>query len=265
MAMPRPYFSLIHATYNSNLSLKAHFDRWVGSCSDPPSVEYIFAMEEGDRNQYELPIGFRVVVTNPAGGFSSSVLNWNTAARNAIGEILVVVSDDITPPNNWDLRIREAIGNANPLKSRFVLKVNDSGKLKDSLVSHPIISRKHYEDLGLFSPDFSGMYCDNDFTWKAFFYSTILDGRHISYSHRHPHLGSFPETSSHIRNNRDIEYKAGREAFERRWPVFIDATAARYLPLFTSISPNKLVILFTRGVALFRSSVLAYKRFSHRL
>ena len=264
MAMPRPYFSLIHATYNSNLPLKAHFDRWIGSCSDPLSVEYIFAMEEGDQNQYEHPFGFRVVLTHPTGGLSSSVLNWNTAASLAVGKILVVVSDDLTPPNEWDRKIREAIGNANPLRSRFVLKVNDSGKINDSLVSHPIISRKHYEDLGLFSPDFSGMYCDNDFTWRAFLRSTILDGRSILYSHKHPHLGSFPETSSHIRNNREIEYEAGRKAFGRRWPVFIDAAAARHLPLSTPISPNKLVVLVTRAVTLFQSSYRACKRFTNR-
>lgn len=244
--MSRPYFTLIHATYNSQESLDAHFKKWISACQVPQDVEYIFAMERGDLNEREHPTGFRKVITVPGDGRSSAVLNWNAAAAAATGEILFAISDDLTPPKNWDAELKNAIGTTCASKTRFVMKVKDSHDLADSLVSHPIVSRKHYEDLGLFDPAFSSMYCDNDFTWKAFFSSEIFDCRGIEFLHSHPHLGGFAETESHRRNNRQLEYDFGLRQFQKRWPPFIEPAGARRLPLRSFPPARRATLVFAR-------------------
>jgi len=234
--MPLPYFSLVHATYNSQLSLADHFDKWIRTARDPGAIEYIFALEEGDLNALEAPSGFQIVKTQSPDEYSTSVLNWNSAAAASTGQVLVTVSDDLTPPPNWDYRLREAIGQIDPSASRFVVKVDDSQSKFNSLVSHPIVSRAHYRDLGLFDSRYRSMFCDNDFTWTAFLRSQILDLRTLVFTHGHPHIGDFPETESQAKNNRRLEYEYGASQFKKKWPFFIEPAAARSLPLAHSLS-----------------------------
>lgn len=230
-SLDRPFFSLIHATFNSSLGLHNHYARWISRCDFPEDVEYIFAMDRKDLNSCEAPDGFKVILTNTDRDLSSSVTNWNAAALSSVGRVIVAVSDDLEPCNHWDSRIRELIIDREPSSESFVLKIKDSDDETNSLVSHPIVSRAYYQKLGLFDPEFASMYCDNDFTWRAFFRSTIFDAREIEFTHLHPHLGNYPESVSHQRNNRPVEYRHGESVFKGKWPFFIDASEARRLPL----------------------------------
>jgi hypothetical protein len=236
--MPQPFFSLLLATFNSREPVSTLYARWLSACRFPADVEFLAAMERGDRNQHERAAGWTALVTDPPDARSSAVLNWNSAASASIGAVLVVIADDLDPVRDWDVHLRRAIGTANPLRRRFVIKVNDSGDSGDSLVRHPIISRKHYADLGLFDPSFSSMYCDNDFTWRAFFRSQILDCRHLEFAHRNPSLGDFSETESHRRNNDRLEYEHGRLRFDTRWPKFIKPSGAKSLPLAQNLNSS---------------------------
>jgi hypothetical protein len=255
--MAQPFFSLLHATYNSPVPISAHYDKWMRASRFPEDVEFLVAMERGDRNQQESQKGWSALVTEPRDTRSSAVLNWNSAAAASIGSVLVVIADDLDPISDWDVHLRKAIGKADPLRSRFVVKVNDSGDSGDSLVRHPIISRRHYSDLGLFDAGYSSMYCDNDFTWRAFFHSEILDCRHIDFAHKHPGVGEFAETESHRRNNHRLEYEHGRSRFEAIWPKFIVPADAKRLPLVDALQTSS-VLLFRARVSTILKSVRRY-------
>jgi len=221
-------------------------------------------MEEGDPHADEGPGPFRKLVCEHKDKFSSAVSNWNSAALASSGKIMIVVSDDLVPPRGWDQLVRAAAGNLDPAAHRFVVKVTDSLDAADTLVRHPIVSRRHYEDLGLFRGVFSSMYCDNDFTLRAFFNSRILDARRIIFTHEHPSIDNFQETESHRRNNRPEEYEKGHAQFRKLWPPFIKPELARRLPLRDTKTRTSIGLYAVRTGILFsslqRHLVLTFQR-----
>jgi hypothetical protein len=111
------------------------------------------------------------------------------------------------------------VGDLNPARTPFVVKVADSPVQGEVLLRHPVVSRAFYTKFGLFSPSYHGVYCDNDFTTRAFWCSVILDGRSLRLDHRHPTLSAKAAPSeSHDRLNRGEEYVRAEAQFRATWP-----------------------------------------------
>ena len=90
-------------------------------------------------------------------------------------------------PQTWDRALIEMIGSLNPARTPFVVKVTDStDRIRLLLMRHPVASRAFYTRFGLFSDSYSGVYCDDDFTARAYWHSVILDGRSLQLEHGHP-------------------------------------------------------------------------------
>ena len=211
MIQTKPRISLLHATYRRVGGPLEIRDAWLGQAADPDSVEYLVSMDADDLATVALTEGLPRLV-NPGGeGEVTAVRNWNAAASAAQGDLLVVIADDLFPPQGWDRALIEIIGRLNPSRTPFVVKVADSPKLGDILLRHPVASRAFYNRFGLFSPSYRGVYCDDDFTARAYWNSVILDGRSLQLEHRHPDLTervAFSE--SHDRLNRRDEVRARR-------------------------------------------------------
>lgn len=212
--------SLLHATYHRPHGPADVRDTWLAAANDREHVEYIVAMDEDDDVAIKASQHWPLRVVSPASPSVTAVRNWNAAAALATGDLLFVIADDLFPPHGWDEQLRELTGELDPRNDAFAIKVKDAEWDKDVLLRHPVVSRAFYDELGLFAEAFTGLWCDNDITMKAFWRSFIIDGRKLVVSHRHPVLceGLQPSASQH-KMNRDAEYAAGAEIFASRWPA----------------------------------------------
>lgn len=200
--------SLLHATYRRKESPVAIKEAWLATAVHPNSVEHIFALDADDEMSVASTEGHLRVVSPPFDGVTA-VRNWNAAAEQATGDLLIVIADDLLPPPGWDVILAELIGNKlDPRRVPFAVKVSDTPRGSslpggDALLRHPIISRAFYEKLGLFSPAFTGIGCDMDFTRRALWRSAIIDGRNLVLDHAHATVDSPSESTSRINAPRE--------------------------------------------------------------
>ena len=202
---------------------------WLDAAVDPSTIECVFAMDDDDADSLRATTkDLRAV--NSGGMGVTSVRNWNAAAAMATGDLLVVVADDLFPPPGWDRTLQDLVSGLDPRQHAFAIKLGDSpednrsrrwpmSRLPSPLLRHPAVSRAHYTKLGLFSPKFSGVFCDNDITLRAFWKAVILDGRALGLNHRHPTLDAgYCRSDSQRLVNTATEYQRGKETFRDLWP-----------------------------------------------
>jgi hypothetical protein len=214
----RPRISLLHATYrreSTPLEVKAS---WLEHADRPDLVDYIFAMDADDEAAIEQTEGHPRVVNPPSEGWATAVRNWNAAAKMASGDLLMVIADDLFPPQGWDTTLVGIIRPLDPATTAFAVKITDAPLEGDILMRHPVVSRAFYERYGLFSDSYHGVYCDDDLTLRAFWRAVILDGKSLVFDHRHfSYNESFPRSESHDRINQPREYQHGRVALRGSW------------------------------------------------
>lgn len=168
-------------------------------------------------------------VVNPPLGEVSAVRNWNAAAVSARGRVLLVIADDLLPPNGWDGLLRGIIARADPEVIQWVVISREEGAGNLTLIRHPVLSCAHFRRYGLFDPAFRGVYCDDDFTLRAFKHSLVLNCPSLIYTHRHPGMGTLYErTTSHEAMNKKEEYEYGKAVFEQSWPRWRRLAVGRY-------------------------------------
>lgn len=142
----------------------------------------------------------------------SSVDAINKAAKEATGDILIVVSDDTTCPINWDKILIEAIGN----RKDFLLKVNHG--LANSVVTMPVMDRAFYNRTGyIYYPEYKHLYCDTDLTERAKRLGRLIVRNDILFEHLHPEKTGEPKDALYLRN--DATYHQGKELFQQRQKI----------------------------------------------
>jgi hypothetical protein len=227
----RPRFALLHATWHRHESPLQVRSEWLSQADQPDAVEYIFAMDADDERSVRHTAGAQRVISPEAPGEVTSVRNWNAAASASSAGVLVVVADDLFPTPGWDTRLCEAIGPLDPRRQSFAVKVADDPADNDQLMRHPVVSRAFYERLGLFAPEFRGVYCDNEITLRAYWKSLIIDGRAVVFDHRHAPLEEteFLSSSQSIVNAKD-EYPFGAAVYESLWSRHRRRVSVRTIP-----------------------------------
>lgn len=239
--------SVLHATYHRAGGPLEVKNVWLSQADHPESIEYIFAMDSDDETTVALTRGHKRTVSPPMGGAVTAVRNWNAAAAAASGDLLIVIADDLFPPEHWDTQIAHFVRNLDMTSSPFALKISDSPG-RDSLLRHPIVSRAFYLRHGLFSASYTGVYCDDDLSLRAYWRAIIIDGHGIEFEHRHPSLNdSVLSTESHLRINAEEEYIRGREVFRAKWNWF-QRVAPRRL-----VDPHRVSSLSTSRTRLLRA------------
>ena len=182
--------SLLHATYRAGSDAVAVRNAWFERACMPDLVEHIFAVDADDEQTLNATRDYRRVVNPASPDRVSAVRNWNSAAASARGHLLFVIADDLFPPEDWDLTLKEIVGNIDPDRFAFAISVADEEE-GPWLMRHPVVSRKFYSKFGLFGPEFDGLYCDDDITLRAYNYAVVLDGKRLKLEHRHPTVGNF--------------------------------------------------------------------------
>lgn len=122
----------------------------------------------------------------------------------------------------------------------LVLAISD-GHRTDALLCMAILTRARYEQqFGtyaklengetkftdtnyVFSPEYFGVFSDNEFTVRAYQDGVVVDGKHIIMDHEHPIFAGKPVEQwdeTHKRQNAPERYTEGKEIFNRRNPSF---------------------------------------------
>jgi hypothetical protein len=225
--MPKPTFSLLHATRRLPDGWKDAHSAWLAQCSAPETVEYIFGIDQAQVGFYtlllsEIPVG----VWNWAGMFCdvkadppSAAAAWNVACSYSTGDFIITIADDLFPPKHWDLEILKRIPD---LKGEYVLWPDLSGDysiMTFAFTTRPYLerlTREHgYQDR-IWYPEYYGMRADNDFTACAKLDGVIVEARDLKFEHRHPTYKTAEWDETYRWQHRDEAFELGNRVFARR-------------------------------------------------
>lgn len=210
--------SLLHAT--RSMPKRALLTRkiWMKRADRPEDVEHIFGIQADDyasREAFDLAGAQWTLGYTPPEWASSSVGNWNAAAEMADGDILVVIADDLTPPQGWDTQLRKLPDPAQP----WACYVPDSLR-QDGLMCHPVLSRGLYNKRDyVFNPKFYGVFCDNDFTVRTQLEASIWGVKNLKWQHDHPSNNTREQDDIVRHQNSQRAYEYGGQTFARMWPL----------------------------------------------
>ncbi len=152
--------------------------------------------------------------------------NANSAIQLCLGDIIVSVTDDLRPCDDWDVKIREAI--PDPSKEVVLaighgypqphIKATVEGIEYDrEIVTHGIATKVYTDRLGYCGwPEYIDYGCDDDFTLQACKFGVIVDRPDIVFPHRHWSVGqrNIDELDRH--NGRPEVWARKAEILERR-------------------------------------------------
>jgi len=197
--------SLVHATRGRPIEAVQCMTLWLSRAKHPERIEHIFVVDSDDEKA-EVLKRFRSVIQKENG---FSVGAWNLGAQKASGDIIIQLSDDWECPPQWDEMVESRLDISKPQ----VLRISD-GYRKDELLCMAILTKKYYEQNGLFNPRLKNVYSDTDFTFRAAKNGAIVDARDIAIVHHHPFFEERPLDATYQRGNDPAEYERAKAIFE---------------------------------------------------
>jgi hypothetical protein len=225
--------SLLHATRGRpELPLRAR-QLWLDAAQHPDRIEHIFAIDSDDTLAREALASYQPRVVEQLG--LGCVGAWNLAAQHSTGDILVQLSDDWLPVQHWDTLFDHRIGT---LKKPRVLVVSD-GHRTDDLLCMAILNRKRYQQQGFFlSPSYTGVYSDDEFSFRAYEDQVIVQARDIVLTHQHPNYDpTVAIDETYAQQNHESKYAGAKAIFlernpeaKKRWFVKGDWAARKWQP-----------------------------------
>lgn len=218
-------FSLLHATRGRPEQALKTRDLFIKAAFAPLGVEHIFAIDADDAESIAALRHYRHVIVDQPNG---CVKAWNCAAADSTGQVLVQLSDDWEPCVNWDelcwlMLADEAAKKPCKVGELPAVLAVDDGTRRDALLCMAILTRARYEQQGreMFSPEYFGVFSDNEFTVRAYDAGVVIQARHIIFKHNHPIFAGLPPEQwdeTHRRQNAPERYAQGVEVFNRRNP-----------------------------------------------
>ena len=207
--------SLCHATHNRPKLMHECREAWLALAKVPDGVEHIFAFGTAGWKLYQHTIAESisrpsVVIGEP----STSVGGWNRAYEASHGGIVVQLSDDMMPSQDWDELIREAIGDVT--KPRVLGCAPDSpAGAQGGLLTLAVCTRAYIEQKGYFIyPEYHGVYEDNDFTQAAILDDVLVD-TYDALQVRHD-WGGHDGDATYRRQNSKHGWFVGQHVYEAR-------------------------------------------------
>lgn len=158
--------SIIHPSRSRpELAWQTYCD-WMSKSHAKYDLQYILSLDKSDEtyDEYLDPKRFGSVFLNRhmvvmREDNKSAIGAINNAAKEAKGDILIVVSDDFSCPERWDTELLKHIGD----RTDFVAKTQDG--LQNWLITLPIMDREYYSRLGyIYNPEYNHLFCDTEMT-----------------------------------------------------------------------------------------------------
>ena len=175
--------SLLHPTRQRPQKSRETTRKWL-SYAAQQGHELIVSIDDNDpyRGEYlRLYSEFYPPSTRVISNTNTSAVDAiNNAAKEAKGDILIVVSDDTDVVPNWDNLILNAVIG----RKDYVLRVADG--IQDWIVTMPILDRDYYNRFGyIYYPEFKHMFCDTFLTHQADALKRIIWRNDIKFDHLH--------------------------------------------------------------------------------
>ncbi len=165
--------SVIHPTRGRREIARAVYKKTLYSAFNVANIEYLLSVDEDENTDYT----FGKVIR---GKNYSAISAINNAARQATGDILIVISDDFELPNHWDKMILDATAN----KTDWLLKVNDG--TQGWIITIPIMDRVFYNRFGfIYYPSYQHMFCDTDLASVGDLMNKTITRNDIIFKHNH--------------------------------------------------------------------------------
>lgn len=171
--------SLLHPTRLRPEKSLATIERWVRQAGC--EVEVLVSLDTDDPllSLYQKLFSttdHKLIISNNR----SAVDAVNNAAKQAKGDLFIVVSDDFDCQGNWGQRLMRVVDG----KSDFVVKIDDG--VQRWIITLPILDRVYYERYGyVYHPDFLHMFVDTYFTHQAEAQAKIVRAEHLKFPHQH--------------------------------------------------------------------------------
>lgn len=149
----------------------------------------------------------------------SAVDAINKAAEVCLGEVIIVVSDDTEPVEEWYTNLYKAIDG----KEDYLLKTKDG--IQDYIVTMTVMDQKYYERDGyIYHPDFKHQFADTYLTCVA-----DIRGRLIKsdLEFKHNHYSVLKETPDALHKRNDDTWKEGKNTFAKLMKQFTPEERAR--------------------------------------
>ncbi len=210
-----PKVSLLHATRGRPQLARECRQKWLDAAAKPYRVEHIFAVDADDNLSIDHLADLKPhVVTQNGGG---CVAAWNLAAAHSSGKVLIQLSDDWLPLPGWDDLLVQRIGRVN--KPR-VLRISD-GHRADDLFCMAILTHARMKQQGWFLPPaYTGIYSDDEFSFRALDDGVVIDASDIVLVHQHPNYDeSVPLDETYRRQNDNARYAEAKKIFLERNPA----------------------------------------------
>lgn len=179
-------------------------------------IELIVSIDDNDRYKHNYLQFYShfdqsktKIISNPN---RSAVDAINNGAKEAKGDILIVVSDDSDCPDNWVNTINVATRG----KKDFVLKVDDG--VQQWIVTMPIMDREYYNRFGyIYYPEYRHMFVDTDFTHVADILNRIIWRNDILFPHLHYSVTRVRSDKDEVSIKADATWQEGKALYLSRF------------------------------------------------
>lgn len=152
------------------------------------------------------------------------VKGWNQAANlglgfsrstlDKIGDVMIAVADDFSPPQHWDTLLTAAGPQSWWLSDR-VVHVSDG--YNPDIFTLVILTKTRYSRFGyLFYPGYSSMFSDTEFTAVATADGAVIDATDLLFEHLHPDCGKRQRDAADVVHSSSSRYASGEMLFNLR-------------------------------------------------
>lgn len=213
-----PTFSIVHATARP-LGWQAVYSQYVRRAVNPNDFEYILIWDDRQDDEFEI---FRDnprlrcgVNTNRPCYIDAA----NTGAMMARGDIILMATDDMFPPEEWDSNLTLAM----PYRPDAVVWVNDG--VFPHIMTMQIFTASWYRRYNyVFNPAYRSMMGDHDFTLRAKRDGVVIDVRDnpaLHWTHYHHRAGTRELDTVDNPNQDKDRYLEGWRQLMKDWPDYI--------------------------------------------
>ena len=133
----------------------------------------------------------------------------NNAAKVAVGDIFIVVSDDTSCKPGWDTALLKELEG----KSDYLLKTDDG--IQDYIVTMTVMDRKYYERDGfIYNPDYFHQFADTWLTVLADIRGRLIKST-LKFPHLHPSYSGGKERTDALNTRNDLSWRDGLDVFKK--------------------------------------------------
>lgn len=208
--------TLIHPSRGRSYKAYATYLFWLKQSSGKTTIEHILSIDVSDTKEHiakylEL---FQEKSTVILSNNTCVVEATNVACKYSKGNIIIYLSDDFFPPENWDIDLIDVF---TPYMSRpTLLKVDDClNKFTAGILTIPIMNSKLYKKLGYFwHPSYRSMFVDEDLYWVTKNNGWIIFCEQLKFRHEH-HTNKMTNNDETYRRS-ELNWKHGKELFYQR-------------------------------------------------